>query len=50
LGEKRHFVVSKSNRYGKTVDVGKKSALLLQLVTLHFPAEMKEIMQKNNGE
>jgi ParB family chromosome partitioning protein len=34
----------------KVTGISKKSALLLQLVTSHFPVEMEEIMQKHNSE
>jgi hypothetical protein len=34
----------------KTIGVSKKSALLLQSVTSHFPVEMEEIMQTHNSE
>ena len=44
---KRDFLVK---NMVKTVGVSKKSALLLQWVTSHFPVEMEEIMQTHNCE
>ena len=44
---KRDFLIK---NMVKTVGVSKKSALLLQWVTSHFPVEMEEIMQTHNSE
>ena len=44
---KRDFLIK---NMVKTMGVSKKSALLMQLVTSHFPVEMEEIMQTHNSE
>jgi hypothetical protein len=44
---KRDFLIK---NMVKTMGVSKKSALLMQWVTSHFPVEMEEIMQTHNNE